>query len=125
MPTWDQLLFNIITYVSFPLLVFSAAGVGPLSVETLGLLGNPYVVALLMSLGPAIVGIMLLGVTAPRPFARPALTFLYPFHKEKWLGTFGGNVLMSLCLTVLPVYQMIYMFVSEPGQGVYFFLWGK
>lgn len=125
MPTWDQLLFNLVTYVAFPLVVFSAAGAGPLSREALGPMRNPYIAALLMSVGPAIMGIIMLAVTSSRPFARPALTFLYPFHREKWLGAFGINVLLSLCLTVLPVYQMVYMFVSEPGQGVYFFLWGK
>jgi sterol desaturase/sphingolipid hydroxylase (fatty acid hydroxylase superfamily) len=125
MPSWDQLTFNLVTYVACPLLVFSAAGIGPFSKEMLGPLCNPYLVALLMSVGPSIMGMILIAVTSRRPFARPAYTFLYPFHKEKWFGAFGINVLLSLCLTVLPVYQMVYMFVSEPGQGVYFSLWGK
>jgi len=110
--------------LAFPLLVFTAAGVGPIPKEQLGPFRNPYAVALAMGTGPAIVGIILLAATSRQPFANPALTFLYPFHKEKWLGAFGLNVLMSLSVTVLPVYHMVHMFVSEPGQGVYFQLWG-
>jgi len=122
-PSWDQLLFNLATYVAAPLLVFSAAGVGPVPKQHLGALGSPRVVALLMSLGPALLGMALLATTSRRPFANPALTFLYPFHKERWFGAFGLNVAVSLAVTVLPVYQMVHMFVGEPGQAVYFSLW--
>lgn len=123
MPTWDQFIYNLVTYVAIPVIVFSAAGVGPVSQQALGPLGNAYIVAFLMGIGPAIMGLLLLAATSRRPFANPSLTFLYPFHRESWLGVFGVNLLISLAVTVLPVYQMTYMFVSEPGQAVYFSLW--
>ncbi|CAK0857045.1 unnamed protein product [Prorocentrum cordatum] len=120
MPDLDQLVFNVVTCLTLPVLAFSAAGFGPVSKQSLGILGNPSVIAFLMAGGPAVVGIMMLAVSTARPFARPAFTFLYPFHKEKWLGAFGINVLVSLSVTVVPVYHMVHMFVSEPGQAVFF-----
>merc|ERR1711920_1170271 len=114
----------MVTYVVFPLLVCVGA-TDNIYKQRLGLLADPRVLALTMSLGPLVVGIALLGATSRRPFATPRLTYLYPFHKERWLGAFGLNVVISLAVTVLPVYHMIHMFLSEPGQGVYFTLYGK
>mmetsp|Transcript_136442 Transcript_136442/g.423947 ORF Transcript_136442/g.423947 Transcript_136442/m.423947 type:complete len:80 (-) Transcript_136442:128-367(-) len=79
----------------------------------------------MMAVGPLLVGAALLAVTSRRPFGSPRLTFLYPFHKERWLGAFGLNVAVSLSVTVLPVYHLVHMVASKPGDGIYYTLYGR
>lgn len=105
------------TYVVFPALVWKAVSISASQyANNLGML---------MSLGPLIVGMVLLAVTSRRPFANPRMTFLYPFHRERLFGAFGINVGISMLVTVLPVYHLVHYLVSEPGQGVYFKLYGR
>jgi len=115
LPKWDEATYNVVTYAIFPLIISWAVAKS----------ASQYAchLGLLMSVGPCLVGMLLLAATSRRPFANPRQTFLYPFHKEKWLGAFGINVLVSLIVTVMPVYHLVHYLVSEPGQGVYFSLW--
>eukprot|EP00931_Biecheleriopsis_adriatica_P004800 TRINITY_DN106418_c0_g1_i1.p1 TRINITY_DN106418_c0_g1~~TRINITY_DN106418_c0_g1_i1.p1 ORF type:complete len:495 (-),score=60.02 TRINITY_DN106418_c0_g1_i1:74-1558(-) len=115
MPKWDEAVYNLVTYVMFPLIIWNARST-PTYASSL---------ALLMSLGPSVVGMLLLALTSRRAFANPRLTFLYPFHKERLLGAFGINVLISLIVTVMPVYHLVHYLVSEPGQGVYFKVYAR
>mmetsp|Transcript_96142 Transcript_96142/g.170628 ORF Transcript_96142/g.170628 Transcript_96142/m.170628 type:complete len:494 (+) Transcript_96142:67-1548(+) len=115
LPKRDEAIYNVTTYVMFPLTISWALANSASQYACM--------LACLMSLGPSMVGMLLLVATSRRPFANPRLTFLYPFHKEKLLGAFGVNVLISLIVTVMPVYHLVHCLVSEPGQGVYFSLW--
>jgi len=117
LPKWDELVYNTATYMLFPLMVAFAVQRSQ----------SQYAVALalLISVGPMLVGIALIAATSRQPFRNPRLTFLYPFHKEKLLGAFGINNLVSMIVTVMPVYHLVHYLVSEPGQGVYFTLYGR
>eukprot|EP00930_Biecheleria_cincta_P042374 TRINITY_DN2914_c0_g1_i2.p1 TRINITY_DN2914_c0_g1~~TRINITY_DN2914_c0_g1_i2.p1 ORF type:complete len:504 (+),score=62.29 TRINITY_DN2914_c0_g1_i2:53-1564(+) len=117
LPKWDEACYNVVTYLVFPALVWKAVSTS----------ASEYACHLgaLMSIGPLLVGMALLAVTSRQPFANPRMTFLYPFHIERLFGAFGVNVGISLLVTVLPVYHLVHYLVSEPGQGVYFKLYGQ
>ena len=40
-------------------------------------------------------------------------TFVYPFHKELLLGSFGINVFIGIVVTIMPVYHTVHMLVSH------------
>uniref|UniRef100_A0A7S1RL96 Fatty acid hydroxylase domain-containing protein n=1 Tax=Alexandrium catenella TaxID=2925 RepID=A0A7S1RL96_ALECA len=123
-PRWDEAAYNLLSYVICPLLVASSV-LSLVREVPHWLLADPHALAFIMSVGPLVIGAVLLALSSRRPFATPRITFLYPFHKEKWLGAFGLNVVISLSVTVLPVYHLVHMLVSEPGNGIYYTLYGK
>jgi len=122
----DQVMYNALCYMLFPVMVAGASlklhGLDSISIP--GYVSNAQIMAFMMSAGPLLVGITLLGMTSRRPFANPRLTFLYPFHKEKLLGAFGFNASISFLVTAVPVYHLSHMLLSEPGEAVYFSLYG-
>lgn len=127
LPKWDEAVYNVVCYMALPVLIGLAAlkqhGAHLLSVR--GILTNAQLLALAMSVGPMLVGMILLAVTTRQPFSNPRATFLYPFHKEKLLGTFGLNATISFLVTCVPVYHLVHMLLSEPGSAVYFTLYGR
>jgi len=83
---------------------------------------NITVIAFLGSTGPILIGV-LISILSSKKDLRRAL--LYPFHKEKILGAFGINLLFSLLFTVIPIFHTIQMASSNPGEGIYFSLYGR
>jgi len=115
-PDLDQALFNLVCIGVFPgLVACSVLKVGPQL--------NPHLLAFLVSCGPVLVGALLLLASAPR-YTGFKKMFLYPFHKDALLGSFGFNCTVGMLLSVLPVYHMVTMLLLPPGQSVYCQLYG-
>lgn len=125
-PDWDQVVYNIFACVLIPC-VIAASALGCPWARKLAVPGldNAKLLALLGVAGPALVAMVLLVATTKDALKRPFYTFLYPFHKEKLFGAFGLNMGISVLVSVVPVYHMFHMLLSEPGQGIYFSLYSQ
>ncbi len=126
LPGWDQAVFNAVTCVLVPLVVGSVAlgraGFGDVARFALpgGLLDGPQTLAAATAFGPVLVGAALLVATA-RSLRKTGLrkTLLYPFHKEKLLGAYGVNVLVSVLIAVVPAYTLVHTLLAPPGDSHY------
>lgn len=129
MPKNDELIYNILCCVVIPLLVyFSVEGMyGVDKIMAFAPLGltNGQVMGVLMSWGPGMVGMALLLAYTRNATKDLKKTFLYPFHKEAIFGPFGFNAALGFMFSVVPVYHFVQMLLDEPGEGIYFTLWGK
>ena len=81
-------------------------------------LWSPHTLALLASGGPVLLAQAMANLTEAG--RRP---LLYPFHKEGWRAS-SGHLVISVLVTVAPVYVLVHMLLSQPGQGAYFWLRG-
>ena len=77
---------------------------------------SPHVLAFLTSVGPLILAQALDNITD-----RSKRSILYPFHKEGW-KTMSGHLIVSFLVTILPVYVMVHMLLSKPGEAFYFWI---
>ena len=75
---------------------------------------NPHLLAFLISFGPLIIAQAMTNLT---DISKRSV--LYPFHKEGW-KTMSSHLIISSILTIGPVYIMIHMLLSNPGESFYF-----
>lgn len=122
LPETDQAIYNLICCICFPVLVVLAICGDPVirSLHIPHFMDNAQLLAFAVACGPPLVGATLLAFGTRNGFKNPKLTFLYPFHKEKLLGSFGFNTSIGIAVTVVPVYHLIQMLLSPPGEGIFF-----
>ena len=77
---------------------------------------SPHVYAFLTSFGPLIIAQAMTNLT---DISKRSV--LYPFHKEGW-KTMSSHLIISSILTIGPVYIMIHMLLSNPGESFYFMI---
>ena len=82
-----------------------------------GRLSGAQVIALWCSVGPVVVGCVLMALTDSQVRRQPRRTFTAPFHKEGVLGGMGLHLLVGAAFTVMPVYHLIHMVLSERGYA--------
>eukprot|EP00939_MAST-03C_sp_MAST-3C-sp1_P002868 g2868.t1 len=130
-PSFDQLVFNVTTYVLGPLAVILCfAGQHrnhelPLVVATVAdtLASVPNAAetfAATLAFGPIAIACALLLVTT-RNVSKKGFrkTLLYPFHNERVLGSYGINTAISVLVAVLPVYHLAHTTLSPAGSSAY------
>ena len=74
---------------------------------------SPHYLALLASLGPLLLAQAMANLTDSGQHR----SLLYPFHREGW-GAASGHMAAALALCVGPVYGLVHMLLSQPGQGL-------
>jgi len=79
---------------------------------------NPHYLALLVSAGPVVLAQVMANLTE-----NTKRSMFYPFHKDGW-KVISGHVLISSLVCVGPVYAMVHMLLSQPGESVYFWIRG-
>ena len=112
---------------------------------------NPHYLALLVSAGPVVLAqvftltritftISVLKVMANLT-ENTKRSMFYPFHKDGWKvqrdddndstdgvddvsQVISGHVLISSLVCIGPVYAMVHMLLSQPGQSIYFWIRG-
>ena len=77
---------------------------------------NPHYLAFLASAGPTIVAQIMANLTESSK-----RSIFYPFHKDGW-KTISGHVVISTLACIGPVYVMVHMLLSNPGDSFYFWL---
>lgn len=76
----------------------------------------PGLMAALLSAGPLALAQLMANITD-----KTRRSYLYPFHREGW-GTLSGHLAISVVTCVLPVYVLVHMALSQPGEATYFSL---
>merc|ERR1711973_712258 len=79
---------------------------------------NPHYLALLVSAGPVVLAQVMANLTE-----NTKRSMFYPFHKDGW-KVISGHVIISSLVCIGPVYAMVHMLLSQPGQSIYFWLRG-
>jgi len=79
---------------------------------------NPHYLALLVSAGPVVLAQVMANLTE-----NTKRSMFYPFHKDGW-KVISGHVFISSLVCIGPVYAMVHMLLSQPGQSIYFWLRG-
>merc|ERR1711879_488033 len=77
---------------------------------------TPSMMAVLLSAGPLVLAQLMANITD-----KTKRSVLYSFHKDGW-RTMSGHLVISVLTTVLPVYILVHMALSSPGESVYFYL---
>jgi len=77
---------------------------------------NPHYLAFLASAGPTVIAQIMANLTESSK-----RSIFYPFHKDGW-KTISGHVLISTFACIGPVYVMVHMLLSNPGDSFYFWL---
>ena len=92
---------------------------------------TPGMMAVLLSAGPVVLAQLMANITD-----KTKRSVLYPFHKvdkrhyllnylcvyqEGW-RTMSGHLVISVLTCVLPVYILVHMALSSPGESVYIYL---
>ena len=77
---------------------------------------NPHYLAFLASAGPTVIAQIMANLTESSK-----RSIFYPFHKDGW-KTISGHVLISTLACIGPVYVMVHMLLSNPGDSFYFWL---
>ena len=77
---------------------------------------NPHYLAFLTSFGPVVIAQLMTNLTegAKR-------SIFYPFHKDGWKAM-SMHVAISSLLCIGPVYVMVHMLLSNPGDAFYFWI---
>ena len=79
---------------------------------------SPHSLACLASVGPVVLAQAMANLTETTK-----RSMFYPFHKDGW-RTLTVHVLISSLVCVGPVYVMVHMLLSNPGEGAYFWIRG-
>jgi len=74
--------------------------------------------AMTLSAGPVILAQTMANITDKNK----SRSIFYPFHKDGWKAI-SGHLIISAVACVLPVFILVHMALSDPGQSAYFFLW--
>ena len=77
---------------------------------------NPHYLAFLSSVGPIIIAQVMANVTESTK-----RSILYPFHKEGW-REMSFHLVISSLVSIVPVYVMIHMLLSNPGDAFYYWI---
>ena len=72
----------------------------------------------MVSCGPVALAQLMANLTE-----RTKRSMFYPFHKDGW-KTMSGHLVVSAVACIVPVYVMVHMLLSQPGQSFYFWLRG-
>merc|ERR1711983_620812 len=72
--------------------------------------------AFIISAGPIILAQTMANLTD-----KTKRSIFYPFHKDGWKAI-SGHLLISAVACVLPVFILVHMALSDPGQSAYFLL---
>ena len=78
---------------------------------------TPWMMAALLSVGPLVLAQLMANITD-----KTRRSMIYPFHRDGW-GTLSGHLGISVLACVLPVYALVHMALSQPGEAAYFYLW--
>jgi len=116
LPKWDQAVYDVICCMSLPALLFCATtGIYDVTmIKISGFLGHKETLAVLISAGPAMVGIALTAATTRNPFKNLKKTFLWPFHKKPIFSSHEGLFfLVGFLVSVVPVYHTVIMLLSD------------
>ena len=98
--TIADLVYSLATLGIATVLLGRIAGGGMLDVL------GPKEMGMLVAIGPVIAAMVLWWTFGD------SLQMTWPFHKEKVLGKFGIHFVLGVCLTCLPVYQVVVLLVS-------------
>jgi len=79
---------------------------------------TPVMMAVTLSAGPVILAQTMANITDKNK----SRSIFYPFHKDGWKAI-SGHLIISAVACVLPVFILVHMALSDPGQSAYFFLW--
>ena len=77
---------------------------------------NPHYLASLASIGPVILAQIFANITESSK-----RSIIYPFHKDGW-KTMSVHLVISSLVCIAPVYAMVHMLLSEPGNSLYFWI---
>ena len=77
---------------------------------------NPHYLAFLASFGPVIIAQVLANITESSK-----RSIFYPFHKEGW-KELSFHLIIAAAVCIGPVYVLVHMILSEPGQAFYFWI---
>ena len=77
---------------------------------------SPHYLAFWISFGPLIVAQVMANLSE-----KSKRSILYPFHKEGWFEM-SLHLLISTLVCVGPVYVMVHMLLSEPGNSFYYWI---
>ena len=77
---------------------------------------SPHFWAFLASFGPLIIAQIMTNITETSK-----RSILYPFHKEGW-KEMSFHLLISSLVCIGPVYAMVHMALSDPGNAIYFWI---
>ena len=78
---------------------------------------SPHYLAFLTSFGPLIIAQIMANITE----TSNKRSILYPFHKEGW-KEMSFHLLISSLVCIGPVYAMVHMTLSDPGNTFYFWI---
>jgi sterol desaturase/sphingolipid hydroxylase (fatty acid hydroxylase superfamily) len=126
MPKWDQQVFNILSVCVVPWIVYQAKFEKyQMSIASFDIMYNNTIIingsqmlSFMVAFGPILIASFLLILTSNRKTSiRKVL--LYPFHREKLIGSYGINVFISTLIAVVPVYHLFHTFLSLPGDSIY------
>jgi len=79
---------------------------------------SPHLLAFLISSGPIILAQVMANLTDTT-----ARSIFYPFHKDGW-RTMSLHLVISSLLCVAPVYAIVHMLLSQPGDSLYYWIRG-
>eukprot|EP00111_Clytia_hemisphaerica_P015027 TCONS_00044236-protein len=79
---------------------------------------NPHCLAFLTSTGPIIIAQLMTNLTE-----RGNRSIFYPFHKDGWKAM-SMHLFVSSLVCIAPVYIMVHMLLSEPGNSFLYWLLG-
>ena len=77
---------------------------------------SPHYLALLTSVGPIVIAQVMANLAESSK-----RSILYPFHREGW-KTMSGHLIISSLVCIGPVYVMVHMLLSQPGNSFYFWI---
>lgn len=83
---------------------------------------GPQVMGVMVSVGPIVVGTLLL-VTSNVVNTSTRKLLLFPFHNEHLFGWFGMHVVMGVILCIVPVYHAVTTLMLPAGESVGCRIW--
>jgi len=104
-PSWQIAVYNLLAYGTLAAFCAAAAGTVVVDASTL---------AAAVAVGPIVYGLLVLTVFGD------GYAYLWPFHKERLIGSTGFHLIISLLMVVLPTYHFVTTVLKPPGEAVYF-----
>lgn len=77
---------------------------------------NPHYMAFLTSVGPVVIAQIMANLTESTK-----RSIFYPFHKDGW-KTMSTHLIISSLMCIGPVYVMVHMLLSNPGDSFYYWI---